>query len=93
MKTIDWDRFDMSPLLAELREGVGGPDGEKAIWAFEQALRTARIDRDLLDYLLVAAVCLIARAEDVSPRDVLEAFFRRSVPDEEWRRRYRPLLA
>jgi hypothetical protein len=35
---------------------------------------------------------LLARAEDASPRDIFEAFFRRSVSDDEWRHRYARLL-
>jgi hypothetical protein len=46
----------------------------------------------LLDYLLAAAVCLIAHAECETPRTVLEQVFRRSVTDHEWRHRYAPLL-
>lgn len=92
MDTLDWDAFDLTRLAGELRARRIGPDGEKMIWAFEEALRVARIDRHLLDYVLVAAVCLIARADGISPRQVLEAFFRRSVSDREWRERYLPLL-
>jgi hypothetical protein len=36
---------------------------------------------------------LLARLDDCSPRDVLEAFFRRSIPDDEWRARYLPFFA
>ncbi len=92
MVNIDWDTFDLGPLVQELREGVGGPDGEKMVWAFEQALGVARIDPDLLDYLLAAAACLLAHSSDASPRDVLEAFARRSIPDGEWHDRYAPLF-
>jgi len=46
----------------------------------------------LLPYLLAALTCLVARLDDCTPRDVLEAFFRRSIPDEEWRGRYLPLF-
>jgi len=63
------------------------------IWAFEQALPVARLDPELLDYLLAAVVCLVARSTERTPRDVLEMFFRRSVDDREWRTRYRPLFA
>jgi hypothetical protein len=41
-------------------------------WSFEHALAAARVDSHLLDYLLVAAVCLIAHAERKTPRTVLE---------------------
>jgi hypothetical protein len=86
--TVDWDNLDLEKLVRELRENVGGPDGEKMVWAFEQALGVARIDPDLLDYVLAAVVCLLARSNDETPRAVLEAFFRRSISDREWRERY-----
>ena len=85
---MDWDNLDLEDLVHELRENVGGPDGEKMIWAFEQAIRVARIDPELLEYMLAAVVCLLARSNDVTPRAVLEDFFRRSITDEEWRERY-----
>jgi hypothetical protein len=90
--TVDWDDFDFDPLVRELRERVGGPDGEKMIWALEQAVGVARIDPELLEYLLAAVTCLLARATDGSPRDVLETFARRSISDEEWHGRYRELF-
>jgi hypothetical protein len=55
-------------------------------------VRVARIDEELLSYLLAALTCLLARLDDVTPRDVLEAFFRRSISDQEWRDRYLPLF-
>ncbi len=88
MTAVDWDDFDFEPLVHELREGVGGPDGERMIWAFERALGVARIDPDLLEYVLAAVVCLLARSKDQSPRAVLEAFGRRSISDREWHERY-----
>jgi hypothetical protein len=90
--TVDWDDFDFDPLLHELRERVGGPDGEKMIWALEQAVGIARIDPELLDYMLAAVTCLLARATDRSPRDVLEGYSRRSISDEEWHGRYSELF-
>jgi hypothetical protein len=90
--TVDWERFDLEQLTRELRGNLRGPDGEKMIWAFEEAVRVARLDADRLSYLLVAVVCLLARMDGSSPRGVLETFFRRSVPDEEWRRTYLPLF-
>ena len=92
MEAIDWDTFEPTLLIDELRQHLGGPDGEKMVWAFEQAVRIARVDEGLLDYVLAAVVCLIARVNDCSPRTVLELFFRRSVPDQEWRDRYLPLF-
>jgi hypothetical protein len=90
---MDWDQLDTTSLFEELRQRVGGADGERMVWAFERALVVARIDEHLLDYLLVAAVCLVARSRNSTPRTVLEQFFRRSVSDDEWRARYAPLLA
>jgi hypothetical protein len=92
MTDMDWDRLELDDLVRELRENVGGPDGEKMIWAFEQAIRVARIDPELLEYVLAAVVCLLARSSDDSPRAVLEDFFRRSITDQEWRERYLPLF-
>ncbi len=92
MARVDWDDFDFDPLVRELRECVGGPDGEKMIWALEQAVGVARIDPELLDYMLAAVTCLLARVTDRSPRDVLEAYARRSISDEEWHERYSGLF-
>ena len=92
MATVDWDAFDFDPLVHELRERVGGPDGERMIWALEQAVGIARIDPELLDYMLAAVTCLLARATDRSPRDVFEAYARRSISDEEWHGRYSELF-
>ena len=93
MATVDWDTFDVGRLACELREKRSGPDAEKMIWAFEEAVRVARIDGALLDYLLVATCCLLARTDGSSPRDILETFFRRSLTTEEWQQYYLPLLA
>ncbi len=81
MDTYDWDAFDLDKLAAELRADPGGAEGERLIWAFEEALRIARAGDDLL-----------ARAEQTTPRTVLEGFFRRSASDESWRERYLPLF-
>ena len=83
---------DLERLEAELRITLPAPEAEKMLWAFEQAAPFARVDDELLGYLLAAVACLVARHEDSSPRDVFEAFFRRSVPDEVWRERYLPLF-
>jgi hypothetical protein len=92
MAAYDWDRVDLHKLAAELREDPGGPEGERMIWAFEEALRIARRGDDLLPHFLAAATCLLARAEKSTPRTVLEGFFRRSASDESWRERYLPLF-
>jgi hypothetical protein len=89
---LDWDSFGLERLAAELREDPGGADGERMIWAFEEALRVAQAGPDLLPHFLAATTCLLARAEGTTPRDVLEAFFRRSASDEDWRVRYLPLF-
>ena len=87
-----WDAIELSALFGDIRQRFAGPDAERMIWAFERALETARLDERLLDYVLVATVCLVARAQSETPRTVLEQVFRRSVSDEEWRGRYAPLL-
>jgi hypothetical protein len=89
---VDWDSFDLEALAGFIRSDGTGPDAERMIWAFGEALRVARLDPELLSYLLAALTCLLARVEDCSPRDVLEAFFRRSISDEEWRASYLPLF-
>jgi hypothetical protein len=90
---VDWDSFDLEEFTRELRGNLSGPDADKLIWAFEHAVEVARTDDDLLSYLVVAIICLLARLDESSPRTVLEAFFRRSVSDEAWRRTYLPLFA
>jgi hypothetical protein len=92
MTSFDWDAFTLERLATELREDPGGADGERMIWAFEEALRIARAGAELLPHFLAATACLLARAENTTPRDVLEAFFRRSASDEVWRERYLPLF-
>ncbi|MGH3130032.1 MAG: hypothetical protein ACRDNX_04370 [Gaiellaceae bacterium] len=92
MACIDWHGFELAQLAEMVRETAPGPDAERTIWAFEYALEVAQLDDELLDYVMVAVVCLIARRSGNSPRDVLEAFFRRAIPDAEWRERYLPLF-
>jgi hypothetical protein len=89
---MDWDALDLTGLIGDIRDRFLGPDAERMVWAFERALATARIDEHLLDYLLVAVVCLVAHAQSETPRTVLEQVFRRSVSDDEWRERYAPLF-
>jgi hypothetical protein len=93
MAVVDWDNFDLEKFTRDLRGHLNGPDAENLIWAFEQAVHVARIDDELLSYMAVAILCLLARVDESSPRAVLEAFFRRSVSDEDWRRTYLPLFA
>jgi hypothetical protein len=89
---MEWSDFDLDGLAEHLRTNTSPADAETMVWAFEEVLRVARIDNQLLPSLLAATVCLLARVEDSSPRAVLEAFFRRSVSDEVWRECYRPLF-
>jgi hypothetical protein len=93
MADLDWHELDLEALTAELRSTLPAAEAEKMVWAFERALTVARADGDLLRYLLAATASLIARAEGSSPRTVFEAFFRRSVSDDEWRDRYAGLIA
>ena len=39
----NWDAFDMKSLAADLRKDPGGAEGERMIWAFEEALRIAEM--------------------------------------------------
>ena len=93
MSAIDWHEIDLAAVARELRATLPASEAEKMVWAFEEALSTARIDGDLLRYLLAAVASLLASAEGSSPRTVFETFFRRSVSDEEWRERYAGLFA
>ena len=93
MSEIDWDELDVETLASELRATLPPAEAEKMVWAFEQALKVARLDADLLRYLLAAVASMLAGVEDTSPRAVFEAFFRRSVSDDEWRERYAGLFA
>jgi hypothetical protein len=93
MQQQNWDDLDLQALEQELRNALPAPEAEKMVWAFERALAVARVDGDLLRYLLAATASLLAAAEASTPRTVFEAFFRRSVSDDEWRDRYAGLLA
>ena len=93
MAEPNWSELDLQLLAQQLRSSLPPVEAEKMVWAFEHALAAARIDGDLLRYLLAATASFVARAEESSPRAVFEAFFRRSVSDEEWRERYAGLIA
>ena len=93
MPDPDWSQLDLQALTEELRATLSPSDAEKMVWAFEQALAAARIDGELLRCLLAATASLVAGAEESSPRAVFEAFFRRSVSDDQWRKRYAGLIA
>jgi hypothetical protein len=90
--SLDWHEVNLATLADELRATLPPAEAEKMVWAFEQALAVARVDADLLRYVLAAVASLLARAEESSPRAVFEAFFRRSVSDDDWRQRYAALL-
>ena len=92
MSTIDWRAFDVAQLTGELRRGLGPREQSQLQWAFEEAIEVARTDTELLGFLLVAVVLLLARLHETTPRSVLETFFRRSITDEEWREKVLPLL-
>jgi hypothetical protein len=87
---MNWDHFDPSSLFETIRERRPAPEAERTVWAFERALDVARVDPELLDHLLVACVCLVAREQRTTPRTVLEHVFRRAVGDGEWRERFAP---
>jgi hypothetical protein len=93
MQGIDWHGLDLEKLKLELRSTLPPAEAEKMVWAFEKTLDVARIDADLLRYLLATTASLLARSEGSSPRTVFESFFRRSVSDDDWRERYEGLIA
>jgi hypothetical protein len=86
------DELSLERLADHLRHTPGGAEGERMVWAFEQALKVAAVDEELLGYLLAATVCLVAADEGSTPRSVLEGFFRRAVSDANWREDYLPLF-
>lgn len=93
MRRVDWHKFDLEALASELRSSLPPAEAERMVWAFERAVDAARVDGDLLRYLLAATAALAARDEGSTPRTIFEAFFRRSVSDDEWRDRYARLIA
>lgn len=93
MRRVDWHEFELEALASELRSSLPPAEAERMIWAFERAVEVARVDGDLLRYVLAATAALVARVEDATPRTIFEAFFRRSVSDDEWRDRYARLIA
>jgi hypothetical protein len=74
---VDWHQADLSKLFEQIRERFPASEAEKMVWAFERAFEVARVDEQLLEHLLVAAACLVAQTQDVTPRGVFEQFFRR----------------
>jgi hypothetical protein len=90
---VSWHDLDLSLLFSHIRETEPRAEAEKMIWAFDRALEVARTDGQLLEHLLVATSCLIARKQDCTPRDVFDQYFRRSLSDERWRTHYAALLA
>jgi hypothetical protein len=89
---MNWDDVDPSALFASIRDQSPVADAERTVWAFERALVAARVDPELLEYLLVACVSLVSYERGQTPRAVLEQVFRRAVSDEEWRDRFAPLI-
>jgi hypothetical protein len=89
---MDWEEFDLDPLTEELRRTCGPADAERMVYAFERVVGLARLDPELLSHVFAATACLLARIEGVSPRSVLETYFRRAVSDEQWQRVYLPLF-
>jgi hypothetical protein len=89
---VDWNDLDLTALAGQLRRGRRDDAAERMIVAFEHAVALARADEAFLDDLLVAVVCLVAHAERTTPRDVLERYFRRAMPDQRWRAELAPLL-
>ncbi len=89
---MDWNLFDPAPLTDELRRSLGAAEAERMVYAFERALELARVDPELLSHLFAATACLLARDEGVSPRTVLETYFRRAISDEQWQTLYLPLF-
>ena len=85
---MDWESFDPTPLFDAIRERGPASDAEKTVWAFERALQVARTDGALVEYLVVASVCLVAYELGETPRTILEQMFRRSVSDRDWQDRY-----
>ena len=90
---VDWNRLDLTALVSQLRRGRSNTEAERMVVAFEHAVELARADESFLDDLLVAVVCLLAHAEGATPRDVLEAYFRKAMPDALWRADLAPLLS
>jgi hypothetical protein len=90
---MDWETADPERLFDAVRARGHGSDTERTIWAFERALSVARLDPELVRYLLVACVCVIAYEEGKPPRAVLEQVFRRSVSDGDWRDHFERLFA
>jgi len=89
---VDWNAFTLERVAAELRDQLSASEAERMVYAFEWALRVARVDSELLPDLLAATACLLARSEATTPRGVMETYFRRAVADAVWRERYKPLF-
>jgi hypothetical protein len=93
MSHFDWNELDLTALAGQLRRGSRDEDAERMVVAFEHAVALARADEAFLDDLLVAVVCLLSHAEATTPREILEGYFRRAIPDQRWRAELAPLLA
>ena len=87
-----WDDLDLEPLFDEIRADASPAEAERLIWAIERVRDAAALEEGMIDYLLVAAVCLEAVRRGLTPRQVLDRNVRSAIPDEVWLRRYAPLL-
>ena len=87
MQQPNWDELDLEALEQKLRNTLPPAEAEKMIWC-SRAPSVARVDGDLLRYLLGVVASLVDARTTPTPRAVFEAYFRRSVTDEEWRDRY-----
>ena len=92
MVRVDWHDLDLGELSERLRAESSAPDADRTIWAFEQVLTIARGDPELLEFVLAAAVCLVARSDETTPRHVLKTYLRRAPTDARWHDELRPLL-
>ena len=89
---MDWHTLDPTALFETVRGHTTAADAESMIWALEQAFASARSDPALLDHMAAATLCAIAYRDDVTPRQVAEQLFRRSVGDDAWRTHYAGLI-
>ncbi len=92
MADVDWHQVDLGELAERLHAESSEPDADRTIWAFQQVLTIARGDPELLEFVLAAAICLVARSGETTPRQVLETYVRRAPTDARWYDEIRPLL-
>ena len=68
---VNWDAFTLERVAAELRDELSAPEAERMVYAFESALRIARVDPELLPHLLAATTCLLAHSEATTPSIII----------------------